>query len=195
MIVSVWVTTTTSERDATASEDGSEFELYEVLRYLFSLGLKVSPLTGAKALKSWEAQDTDRNYFYFAVIQIYYLIQSVMLYSMLTALLSNRLVKSEDTRVTRFQLSFAKLVISEHQRRPAPPPLQALGSLARLLAVLRHLDHPNPEPRRAHLGVLLDGRAIRRERLVELRLLEECVALVEARLCRYARGGGRTAKA
>ena len=61
--------------------------------------------------------------------------------------------------------------------------------LARLLAVLHRLDHPDHAPRRAHLGVLLDGRAIRRERLVPLLLLEERLALVEARLCR--RAGGR----
>ena len=63
--------------------------------------------------------------------------------------------------------------------------------LARLLAVLRHLDHPNPEPRRAHLGVLLDGRAQRRERLVPLLLLVERLALVEARLRRCARDGNK----
>ena len=61
--------------------------------------------------------------------------------------------------------------------------------LAALPAGLRHLGQPDLIPRLAHLGVLLDGRAIRRERLVPLRLLEERLALDVARLRR--RAGGR----
>ena len=65
--------------------------------------------------------------------------------------------------------------------------------LARPPAVLRALGQPDPAPRRAHLGVLLDGRAIRRNRLVPFKLPPERLALVVARLCRCAGGGVWTA--
>ena len=93
--------------------------LGETALYLLNLGLKVSPLMGAKPLIKQDEQDS----FEYVMLLSYFMIQSTMLYSMLVALFSTRLTKDEASRIPKYHLSFCKLVLNEHLRSTAPMPL------------------------------------------------------------------------
>lgn len=110
-------------------EGSSNSEWWVLIRYFINLGLKVSPLTGAKPLIANDDQDV----FVFLLIQFFWLVTSTMLYSLLVAIFSTRMTNNAKTRIPHFHRAFCKLVLAEHTKPPAPSPLQAIGLPAILI--------------------------------------------------------------
>ena len=106
--------------------DARSWNELDLTRYLFGLGLRISPLLGASPL----VQQDDQDVFDFMLLHLYYVVVSVMLYSMLVALFSTRMTKDDSTRIPAFHRIFAALVLNEHLRSSVPPPLQAVSILA-----------------------------------------------------------------
>ena len=90
------------------------------------------------------------------------------------------------------QVHFAEAEVRVRGRGPVRGELEVLlerrvRRLADLAAVPVDLAPADPEPRAGELGVLLDGRAVRRERLVPLLQLRELVGARGERLRRRVR--------
>lgn len=110
--------------------DEDQEPLAEVVRWFFSMGLKFSPLTGTRPL----AQQDEHDPVEYMLIRLYGSLVSVMLFSILTAIFSTRLMRDDKSRVPTFQREFSKLVITEHFKLPAPPPLAGLGLVSGLIS-------------------------------------------------------------
>lgn len=127
-VFAMWINEKVS--DTNTNDDGSALGI--LVRYFFNVGLKISPLTGAKPLKT----NDDQTPFEFVLIQLYWLVISTMLYSLLVAIFSTRLTKDAASRLPNFHRTFCKLVFTEHSKAAVPPPLEALTIPARLFAAL-----------------------------------------------------------
>ena len=137
---------------AVSNEDGAiDQPLWKIWRYFMRLGLKVSPLTGAKPL----ILEDDQTIFEFSLIQLYWLVISTMLYSLLIAIYSTRMTKDAASRIPNFHRVFCKLVLAEHSKPACPAPFQALGIPAVIIG--RFLGIPQPDTvQRATFSISLE---------------------------------------
>ena len=123
-------------------------DVLRVLRHLFVVAIRVSPLIGSKPL----VQEQDEDELDFMFLNGYWLITTPFM-SLLTALFSTRLVKGDDAAIPTFYKSFSRLVLDQHLRGSVPPPLQPLSIPATIISsVMQCLMNLSTEGSKAQQG-------------------------------------------